>query len=77
MKKSPQRGGSAPEPLFASEGYRFSAPRPSRCHFRLLYNFAEFVSSARVLLPSKKKKITAVNVLLIPYFCIYFSIQTL
>jgi len=44
------------------------------------YNFVEFISSAEcVLLHSKKNKIAAVNVLLLllPQFCIYFSLQTL
>jgi len=44
------------------------------------YRFVEFISSAKcVLFPSKKSKITTVNVLFLlhSHFCTYFSLQTL
>jgi len=68
-----------PEPPFASSDWCLG-PRPQRFSSAYYYSFVEIISSAKcVLLPSKKDKITTINVLLLlhPHFYTLFLLQTL
>jgi len=59
-----------PNPRLPLAGFKIfklgSTPRSPCCYFHLQLRFVEFVSSGKyVLLPSKRNKITTVNVLLL------------
>jgi len=81
-----QRRRSAPEPLSASGGCTTLSSsflnsfifEGNKTHLAPETNFVKFVSGAKcVLLPSKRNKITAINVLLLilPHFCIIFHFK--
>jgi len=54
-KKSPQVGGSVPEPPLASDGWGIHI-RPPRCYYRwYYYNFVKFISSTKYVLFHYKK----------------------
>jgi len=73
VKIASATGAPPPNPRLPPSGLLPAGPRPRVITLVYYYYFVQFVSSAKyVLLPSKKNKIAAINVLLLPNFCTNF-----